>query len=50
VPAALAEPVTEQEVLRIRTLLVENMQTLLDTCKEKGETPAAETHGFLLSR
>jgi len=26
------------------------MQTLLDTCKEKGETPAAETHGFLLSR
>ena len=36
--------------MRVRTLVVEQMQVLLNGCKEKGETPAAEVHGFLLSR
>ncbi|KAF5836238.1 hypothetical protein DUNSADRAFT_6250 [Dunaliella salina] len=49
-PPHLAEPVSEEEVLRVRSLVVEQMQALLDNCKEKGETPAPEVHGFLLSR
>ncbi len=48
--AALLEPVSEQEVQRVRMLVVEQMQALLEGCKEKGETPSADVHGFLLSR
>lgn len=46
----LGEPVSEQEVLRVRTLLAESMHALLEGCKERGEAPTAEAHGFLLSR
>jgi hypothetical protein len=44
------EPATDQEIMRVRALIADAMRNILITCRDKGEAPHAETHGFLLSR
>lgn len=48
--AQQVEPATDQEIMRVRALIAEAMRNILITCRDKGEAPHAETHGFLLSR